>query len=105
QSGRRGRRVQVSPELQKDFSLNHTLSLWLLDTLPKLSKEGETWALDVVSLVESILENPMPVLYAQTDRAKTELLAELKAQGVDYADRIKKLEEVTYPKPLADFIY
>jgi superfamily II RNA helicase len=105
QRDQRGRRVQVSPDLQKDFSLNHTLSLWLLDTLPKVPRESETYALDVLSLVEAILENPMPVLYAQTDRAKTEKLAELKAQGMDYADRIKELENVSYPKPHADFIY
>jgi len=104
-SGRRGRRAQVSPDLQADFSLNHTLSLWLLEALPQLDRAAETWAQDVLSLVESILEDPGPVLYAQIDRAKTERLAELKAQGMDYSDRINELEKVTHPKPLADFIY
>ena len=103
--GHRGRRAQVSTELQRDFSLNHTLSLFLLDTLPKLAPESETHALDLLSLVESILENPMAVLYAQVDRAKGEKIAELKAQGMDYADRMNELDKVTYPKPNADFIY
>ncbi len=105
QANKRGRRVQVSTELQKDFSLHHTLSLWLLETVPKVPRENETYALDVLSLVEAILENPMPVLYAQIDRAKGEKVAELKAQGMDYSDRMKELENVTYPKPHADFIY
>src|SRR5205823_4629385 len=80
-------------------------SLWLLEALPRLPAESETRALDVLSLVEAILENPMPVLYAQVDRAKGERVAELKAQGMDYSDRMNELEKVTWPKPLADFIY
>src|SRR5262249_39980032 len=53
-----GARVEVSPGLQRDFSLNHTLSLYLLDTVEKLDPTTETYALDVLTLVESILEDP-----------------------------------------------
>ncbi|TMB40177.1 MAG: DUF3516 domain-containing protein [Deltaproteobacteria bacterium] len=61
--------------------------------------------LDVLTLVESILENPMPVLWAQLDRAKGEKVAELKAQGMDYPDRMEELEKVEWPKPLREFVY
>jgi superfamily II RNA helicase len=97
--------VKVADGLQKDFSLNHTLSLFLLEVLPKLDPTLETYALDVLTLVESILESPDPVLYAQRDRAKDEKLRELKAQGVEYEQRMIELEQVDYPKPNAEFIY
>jgi len=103
--GRKGRAVVVDPDLQEDFSIHHTLSLYLLETLQLLDRESETYALDVLTLVESILENPWPVLYKQLDKAKGEKIAELKAQGMDYEDRMAELEKVEYPKPLRDFIY
>jgi superfamily II RNA helicase len=97
--------LEVSEHLQSDFSMHHTLGLWLLDTLPRLDPASDTYALDVLTLVESILENPMPVLWAQLDRAKGEKVAELKAQGMDYADRMEELEKVEWPKPLREFVY
>src|SRR3954464_5170720 len=97
--------LEVAEHLQSDFSIHHTLALWLLDTLPQVDPTSETYALDVLTLVESILENPMPVLWAQLDRAKGEKVAELKAQGVDYADRMEQLEKVEWPKPLREFVY
>jgi superfamily II RNA helicase len=97
--------VRVAPGLQKDFSLNHTLSLYLLEVLPKLDPVQESYALDVVTLCESILESPDSVLYAQLDRAKGEKIRELKAQGMEYDQRMLELEKVEHPKPNAAFIY
>lgn len=97
--------VEVSPELQRDFSLNHTLALYLVDTVQKLDSQAEGYALDVLSLVESILENPQVVLWAQVDRLKTEKLDALKAAGVEYAERMEELEKITWPKPLGELIY
>src|SRR3954469_15037382 len=97
--------LKVAERLQSDFSIHHTLALWLLDTLPRLDRAAEPYALDVLTLVESILENPMPVLWAQLDRAKGEKVAELKAEGLDYADRMEQLEKVEWPKPLREFVY
>lgn len=102
---RRGGRASVNLDLQQDFSLNQTLSLYLLDTLPLLDPERETHALDLLTLVESILENPEVVLQKQLDHLKTEVISELKAKGVEYEERIAKLEELEYPKPNRDFIY
>jgi superfamily II RNA helicase len=97
--------VKLADGLQKDFSLHHTLSLYLLEVLPKLDPGAETYALDVLTLVESILENPEAVLWAQRDRLREEKIRELKAQGVEYDQRMAELEKVDYPKPNAEFIY
>lgn len=97
--------VRVNPELQRDFSLNHTLSLYLLAALEQLDREAPDYALDVLSLVESVLENPRAVLLRQLDLAKTELVTRLKADGVEYEQRMEELEKVEYPKPGAEFIY
>ncbi|MCU1277178.1 MAG: box helicase [bacterium] len=97
--------VEVSIELQRDFSLNHSLSMYLVDTVRLLDRASETYALDVLSLVESILENPQVVLYAQVDRLKTQKLDELKAAGVEYAERMEELDKITWPKPLGELIY
>ncbi len=98
-------RVVINEELQRNFSLNQTLSLYLLDALKLLERESPTYALDVVSLVESILETPRIIVMKQLDRAKGERIAELKAQGMEYSERMEELEKVDYPKPLAEFLY
>ena len=103
--GFRGRHVRPAPGLQKDFSLHQTLALWLLDTLPKVPQERETYALDVLTLCESILENPDAVLWKQLDVARGRAVAEMKAKGMEYDERMAELEKVEYPKPLADFVY
>ena len=99
------KRPRVLPGLQRDFSLNHTLSLFLLEVLLKLDPQSESYALDVVSCVESILESPDSVLFAQLDRAKGQKIQELKAQGMEYDQRMEELEKVEHPKPLAPLIY
>ena len=103
--GYAGRYVRPAPGLQKDFSLHHTLSLWLVDTLPRVPAEREAYALDVLSLVESILENPEAVLWKQLDAARGRAVAEMKARGLEYEERMAELEKVEYPKPLAEFVY
>ena len=103
--GGQSARVEVSPGLQWDFSLNHTLSLYLLAALEGLDATAETHALDMLSLVESILENPDVVLYNQLRRLKDQKIAELKAQGMEYEERMIELEKLEWPKPLREFIY
>ncbi|MEZ4451482.1 MAG: DUF3516 domain-containing protein [Nannocystaceae bacterium] len=103
--GARGRSVQIQRGLQRDYSLHQTLSLYLHETLALLDRSRETFVYDVLSLVESILEDPRPVLIAQEKRARGDKVAELKAEGVEYEDRMAQLEDVTYPRPNAEFIY
>ena len=98
-------RVVVAEDLQWDFSLHQALSLFVVTALERLDPASPTYAVDVVTVVESILEDPDIVLRKQTDRAKGKLVEELKAEGVPYEERMAKLEEVTHPKPLADFLY
>jgi superfamily II RNA helicase len=97
--------VRVKSELQEDFSLNQALSLYLVETLRLLDPESPDYALQVLSLVEAILENPDLILMKQLDRLKTEKLAELKAAGVEYDERMAELEKLEYPKPHREFIY
>ena len=103
--GYRGAYVRPAPDLQKDFSLHHTLALYLLDTLPRIPRDSETYALDVLSMVEAILEDPDTILWKQLDRARGEAVARMKAEGLEYDERMAKLEEVEYPKPNRDFVY
>lgn len=98
-------RVQVNVDLQKEFSLHHTLSLYAVETIRKLDREAETYPLDVLSLVEAVLEDPKLILAKQLDRIKTAAIGEMKAAGMDYDERMEELEKLEYPKPNQDFIY
>ena len=95
----------VAPGLQREFSLHQTLSLYLVETLRRLDVASDNYPLDVLTLVESILESPDVVLYAQLDRLKGEKVAELKAAGIEYDQRMEELEKLEAPKPNRDFIY
>jgi superfamily II RNA helicase len=100
-----GSRVRVNVDLQEDFSMNHALSLYLFETIPLLEPGSETHALDLLTLVESILENPELILRRQLDKLKDRKVAEMKAEGIDYDQRMAELEKMEHPKPLRDFIY
>jgi superfamily II RNA helicase len=100
-----GSRLRVNVELQDDFSMDQTLSLYLLETIPLLDPGSEAHALDVLTLVESILENPELILRRQLDKVKDRKMAEMKAEGLDYDQRMEELEKLEYPKPLRDFVY
>ncbi|MEL6341821.1 MAG: DUF3516 domain-containing protein [Myxococcota bacterium] len=97
--------VFVSGNLQADFSMHHTLSLFLFHALSLLDAESETYALDVVTLVEAVLENPRPVLLAQANELKGKMIAAMKAEGIPYEERMEKIEDVSWPKPRAEWIY
>ena len=102
---RDGGKVRVKLDLQEDFSLNHALSLYLIDTIKLLDAQSPDYALDLLTLVESILENPDLILRKQLDRLKGQKVFELKAAGVEYDERMAELEKLEYPKPNRDFIY
>ncbi len=98
-------RVAVAEDLQWDFSLHQALSLFALSALSELDPGSPSYAVDALTVVESILEDPDVILRRQVDRAKGRLVAELKEEGIPYEERMARLEEVTHPKPLADFLY
>jgi superfamily II RNA helicase len=100
-----GSRLRVNVDLQEDFSMDQALSLYLLETIPLLDPDSPTYALDLLTLVESILENPELILRRQLDRIKDRAVAQMKADGMEYEQRMEELEKLEYPKPLRDFVY
>lgn len=62
------------------------------------------YELDIVSLVEAICDDPRPILFAQQRQAKDQLISQLKAEGVEYEERMRLAQEVTWPQPLNELI-
>lgn len=100
-----GAKLRVNVELQDDFSLDQVLSLYLLDTIGILDATIPEYPFVLLTLIESILENPIVILRKQLDAVKTAKMAEMKAEGIPYEERIEKLETLEYPKPNREFIY
>ena len=100
-----GAKLRVNVALQDDFSMNQTLSLYVHDTIPLMDPHAPDYALVLLTLAESILEDPDIILRRQLDRVKTQAVADMKAQGVEYNQRMEELEKLEYPKPNRDFIY
>jgi superfamily II RNA helicase len=98
------RRARVHPNLQIDFNLHRSLSLYLVEALAGLDPEAPDYSLEVVSLVEAILDDPVPILLAQRDRVRRELLARLKAEGVPWEERRAEMEGVGWPRPEQEYI-
>ncbi len=90
--------------LQLNFALNQPLSAYALAVFDTLDPEAPTYALDVVSVVEATLEDPRPVLGAQEHMARGEAVREMKAEGIEYDERMELLDEVTWPKPLEELL-
>jgi superfamily II RNA helicase len=97
-----GRTLQLAVELQEDFALNQPLASFALVAFGLIDPESETYALDVLSVVEAIMDDPFPVLMAQANKERGEAVAEMKAEGIEYEERMELLEEVSYPRPLAE---
>lgn len=97
-----GRRYAVVEDLQRDFALNQPLSAFALAAMETLDLEDPEYALDVVSVIEATLEDPMVILLQQRFLARGEAVAEMKADGLDYDERTEALEEITWPQPLAE---
>jgi len=100
-----GSYLRVNLELQDDFSMDQTLSLYLLDTLPLMDPQAPDYALVLLTLVESILENPDIILRKQLDKVKDQKMAEMKMEGIEYDQRMEELEKLEHPKPNREFIY
>ena len=117
-----GRMVSVGVDLQDRFALHQPLSLFALEVIPELADRPNdpgisaapdldpdattrAHALDVLSVIESVLENPSVILAAQVNRLRSELVARLKMEGVEYEERMERLAEVEPPRPLKEFLY
>ncbi|WP_396908412.1 DEAD/DEAH box helicase [Mycolicibacterium sp.] len=99
-----GRRYRLTVDLPPDFALNQPLSTFALAAVDVLDPAAESYALDVVSVIEATLEDPRQILAAQLNKARGEAVAQMKADGIEYDERIELLDEVTYPKPLQELL-
>ena len=99
-----GRRYRLTVDLPRDFALNQPLSTFALAAIDLLDAESDSYALDVVSVIEATLEDPRQVLAAQLNKARGEAVAAMKADGIEYDERIELLDDITYPKPLEDLL-
>ncbi|WP_122263636.1 DEAD/DEAH box helicase [Ornithinimicrobium cerasi] len=99
-----GRTVDLAPGVAENFALNQPLAPFALAALDLFDREDPAYALDVVSVVEAVLDDPMPVLVAQRYRAKGEAVARMKADGIEYDERMALLDDVTWPRPHAELL-
>jgi hypothetical protein len=99
-----GRYARITVDLQSDFALNQPLSTFALATFELLDPASPSYALDVLSVVESTLDDPRQILAAQENKARGEAIAEMKADGLEYEERMERIQEITYPKPLEELL-
>jgi hypothetical protein len=98
------RRWRLTVDLQDDFALNQPLSPLALAAIELLDREAPEYPLDVLSVIEATLGDPRQVLAAQLQRARGEAVAQMKADGIEYDERMERLDHVTYPRPLEDLL-
>jgi len=103
-SAAEGGGIRLNAELQENFSLLQALGLYVVDAVERLPRESPSYALDVLTLVEAIVEDPEVILRAQVDKLKGQKVAELKAAGVEYEERMLELDKVEHPKPNLEFL-
>lgn len=99
-----GRIVRLTVDLQSDFALNQPLSTFALASFELLDPESPSYALDMVSVVESTLDDPRQILAAQQNKSRGEAVAAMKAEGVEYEERMERLMDISYPKPLEELL-
>ena len=99
-----GRRYVLTVDLPPDFALNQPLAHFALAALDVLDPESETYTLDIVSVIEAVLEGPRQILFQQQHVARGEAVAEMKADGLEYDERMALLEEISWPQPLAELL-
>lgn len=97
-------RIALTVELQPDFALNQPLSPFALAAFDLLDRDSPDYALDIISVVESTLDDPRPVLAQQQFMARGEAVAAMKADGIEYDQRMELLEQITWPKPLEELL-
>ncbi|MFD8074881.1 DEAD/DEAH box helicase [Streptomyces sp. NPDC059718] len=99
-----GRIVRLTVDLQQHFALNQPLSTFALAAFELLDPESPSYALDMLSVIESTLDDPRQILAAQENKARGEAVAAMKADGVEYEERMERLQDISYPKPLEEVL-
>ncbi|GAA1706236.1 DEAD/DEAH box helicase [Propioniferax innocua] len=100
--GERG--CRMTDAVQDDFALNQPLAPFAVEVIRALDREDPEYHLHVISVIEAVLDNPMPVLIAQKKKAKGEAIGEMKADGMDYFERMEAADEIEWPQPLAEHL-
>ncbi|RDH95322.1 helicase-like protein [Curtobacterium sp. AG1037] len=95
---------RLAVDLQQNFALNQPLSPFALAAFELLDPESPTYALDMVSVVEATLDDPRAILSQQQFKERGEAVARMKQEGIEYEERMELLEEVTWPRPLAELL-
>ncbi|MFS2243214.1 DEAD/DEAH box helicase [Microbacterium sp. OR16] len=96
--------VRLTVDLQPDFALNQPLSPFALAAFELLDPESPTFALDMISIVEATLDDPRAILSQQEFQARGEAVGAMKAEGIEYDERMELLEQITYPQPLDELL-
>ena len=99
-----GRTLRLTVDLQADFALNQPLSPFAIAAIELLDRQSPTYALDVLSVIESTLEDPRQILSALRFKARGEAVAQMKADGIEYDERMELLEDITHPRPLEEML-
>jgi superfamily II RNA helicase len=99
-----GKAIALSVDVPANFALTNPLSAFALAAFDLLDEQSADYVLDVVSVIEATLDDPRPVLIAQRKGARDSAMAEFKAAGMEYEERIARLDEVTWPQPLRDLV-
>jgi superfamily II RNA helicase len=99
-----GGSIRLTVDLQPNFALNQPLSPFALAAFELFDVESPEYALDIVSVVEATLDDPRPVISSQQFQARGEAVAAMKAEGVEYDERMEALETVTHPRPHAELL-
>lgn len=99
-----GNRLELTVELQADFALNQPLSPFALAAFELLETDSPTYAVDMVSIIESTLDAPRQILTAQLRKIRDEEMARMRADGAEYNERMNVLDNLTYPQPLGELL-
>lgn len=96
--------ARIAGDLQEDFSLNQALGLYIVEAVQALDREDPDYPLDVLTVVEATLEDPGAVLRKQLDTLKTRAVNQMKAEGLEYDERMAELDKIDIPRPKADLL-
>lgn len=96
--------IELAREVPDDFALNAPLSPFALAALDLLNRDSPEYALDVVSIIEAVQEDPRPILMAQRRQERDRAMSAMKAEGLEYNERMVRLDEITWPTPLAELL-
>jgi superfamily II RNA helicase len=97
-------RIGVTIDLQPNFALNQPLSPFALAVFELFDPASPTYPLDMISVLEATLDDPRPVLMQQQFQARGEAVAAMKAEGIEFDQRMELLEQISWPKPLEELL-